>query len=247
MGNLVFLKLIKQFGDDAHVHGILSDQGSAVLLTIETSLSHYLSSLYPETKVGVFISTNKPELLPPYFDDLKGKTPFLLAVRSDDNVQKEAEKVFAIELQRSNLSLTISDSDFVYAIPNSNVTMKQGIDQTVRPFFFENGYSDAELSQLESWGGKTFIYETEGLPVSACFIYPNYQNIWEVAGVRTPEEFRGKGYAKEVVKTALRYIIDNGYVPRYQLESSNLASLKLAKSIGMKTFLQLDHYIAHTK
>jgi RimJ/RimL family protein N-acetyltransferase len=247
MRNLVILKLIKQFGDDAHLVGTLSDHGSAILLTIETRLSHYLSELYPETNQGVFISTDQPELLPPYLDTLKEQTPLLLAIKQDDGVKTEAGKVFTLEHKRTNLSLTISNLEMDQSSGELVVQMREGIDQRVRPFFFENGYSDPELDQLESWGGKTFAYEASGALASACFIYPNYQNIWEVAGVRTAEEFRGKGYAKEVVKQALHYILERGYTPRYQFESTNTASLRLAESIGMKTFLKLDHYIARKK
>ncbi len=78
---------------------------------------------------------------------------------------------------------------------------------------------------------------------SACFVFQNYKQIWEIAGVSTQPDFRRQGLGSIIVSGALKYLSGSGLVPRYQVRWDNHASIRLAKSCGLIEFLQLDHYI----
>lgn len=78
---------------------------------------------------------------------------------------------------------------------------------------------------------------------SICFVYQNFENIWEVAGVHTPETERRKGYGRMVVNSALAYLLERKLIPRYEADVLNLNSIKLAESLQMRPFLKMDHIL----
>lgn len=92
-------------------------------------------------------------------------------------------------------------------------------------------------------GAVWFGYVSDDIIRSACFIYRNYADIWEIAGVHTPQTERRKGYARIVVTSALTHILDRGLVPRYETDVRNTSSIKLAESLKMKQFLRIDHFL----
>jgi RimJ/RimL family protein N-acetyltransferase len=111
-------------------------------------------------------------------------------------------------------------------------------------FFAHNGYSPEELAAHFSRGAAWFRTLVNGRTVSACFIFPNYQHIWEVAGVYTPPEHRQKGYARSTVQAALTALLGTGRTPRYQFRADNVASRAVAESLGLRCVLVVDHYVS---
>jgi len=56
--------------------------------------------------------------------------------------------------------------------------------------------------------------------------------------VWTAPEYRNKGYGKKVVKEAVKWCFENGIVPIYWVDSTNIASLNLSKSLGFKIYIE---------
>jgi hypothetical protein len=52
----------------------------------------------------------------------------------------------------------------------------------------------------------------------------------------------GRSKHTPVVRTALAEIARRGFVPRYQVEESNVASIALARAIGLEPFWTITHY-----
>ncbi|MBP7563342.1 MAG: GNAT family N-acetyltransferase [Candidatus Cloacimonetes bacterium] len=52
--------------------------------------------------------------------------------------------------------------------------------------------------------------------------------------VSTHEQFRSKGYAKEVVKSAVNYALRKDHLPLYLVREDNTASIRVAESVGFK-------------
>jgi len=73
--------------------------------------------------------------------------------------------------------------------------------------------------------------------------YPNFDLVWEVAGVHTHDRARRKGYARRVVRTALWHILREGHIPRYHVEGVNHASIHLAEGLGLQPCLHFTHYL----
>jgi RimJ/RimL family protein N-acetyltransferase len=85
--------------------------------------------------------------------------------------------------------------------------------------------------------------------VSACFVFANFDapaeplRIWEIAGLHTVEGERHKGYARQVVETALHLLRAQGTIPRYQIREDNVPSMRLAESVGLRQFLTTEHFL----
>jgi hypothetical protein len=45
------------------------------------------------------------------------------------------------------------------------------------------------------------------------------------------------------VAAALSYLIEHGQIPRYQVRSDNLPSIRLAEASGLREFLRMDHLL----
>ena len=75
-----------------------------------------------------------------------------------------------------------------------------------------------------------------------CLAFQNHRQVWEVGGVVTPAQHRGKGFASRVVRSALAELQRRGLAARYQVNEDKLPSIRLAQSLGLRQFLQLTHF-----
>jgi len=115
--------------------------------------------------------------------------------------------------------------------------------EEVWSFFEKNGYSRDELAHHFSNQACWFAaYDAKQLQ-AACFVFRNYKDIWEIAGVYTKPEHRRKGHGKRIVTAVLSYLASQGLVLRYQAKSDNNCSIKLAEACGMKEFLVVDYFV----
>jgi RimJ/RimL family protein N-acetyltransferase len=83
-----------------------------------------------------------------------------------------------------------------------------------------------------------------GKSLSACFAFEIDGRVWEIGGVYTRPEERGKRLAFRVVHSALGEVSRRGRIPRYQVAEENAASIRLAEALGMTRCLTLTHYFS---
>ncbi|MBI2755193.1 MAG: GNAT family N-acetyltransferase [Chloroflexi bacterium] len=62
--------------------------------------------------------------------------------------------------------------------------------------------------------------------------------VWEVA-VATEPEYRGRGYARDVVAAAARYTIENGKVCLYVHDHDNRSSAFVARALGFTRYAEI--------
>lgn len=72
----------------------------------------------------------------------------------------------------------------------------------------------------------------DGIVVSICFSSRLTERAAE-AGVETLEEYRGRGYAPQVVAAWARSVRDTGRIPLYSTSWDNLASQAVARKLGL--------------
>jgi ribosomal protein S18 acetylase RimI-like enzyme len=106
-----------------------------------------------------------------------------------------------------------------------------------------NGYSRDELDRYFADGGLSFTIYEDGMPVCSCLVYRNFDSVWEIGGLYTVEQARRKGCARRVTQKALAVLLERGDTPRYQVEESNLASVRLAESLGLEPCLRFEHHL----
>jgi len=125
---------------------------------------------------------------------------------------------------------------------DSSVPEASVLDDDAAALFRGNGYQADELARYFANGARWFGVRSAGVLASACFVFQNYGPVWEVAGVRTLEQFRRKGMGRRIVTAALSHLQRNARLPRYQARADNTASIDLALTCGLVEFLRVQHY-----
>lgn len=72
--------------------------------------------------------------------------------------------------------------------------------------------------------------------VAAASAYPWVGVALADIGVLTLADSRGRGYARQVVRALARFAISEGYEPQYRCQLDNVASIALAKSLGLSLY-----------
>jgi RimJ/RimL family protein N-acetyltransferase len=62
--------------------------------------------------------------------------------------------------------------------------------------------------------------------------------IWEIA-VATEADYRGKGYARDVVSAASRFTLDQGRLPTYIHDRDNSSSAFVARAVGFQLYAEI--------
>jgi len=80
-------------------------------------------------------------------------------------------------------------------------------------------------------GARLFGVIDEGKIVSHVQIDTHIDEIWEIHPF-TPEQYRGKGYAKSAMSLATQMCLESRKVPFYDAGTDNLSAMKLAERLG---------------
>jgi RimJ/RimL family protein N-acetyltransferase len=238
--NIVLLKHIESYRDHVTVVQISTGPSVGTLVLLDTSASPYDRDTYPEARVAALISSDDRELTRNLLASVprQGHVVFKL---SDDVDRNVVATHFPITRATSFLSFTPGDAACLVA--DASAPIANSASEAVLDLFESQGHPREWLCPLLSSGRAfTCVLEEEGEPRSVCFAFENYRQVWEVGGVVTPRRHRGLGLASRVVRSALAELQRRGLVPRYQVNEDNLASIRLAASVGLRQFLQLTHF-----
>ena len=241
--NIVPLKVISVHPAEARAHYFSDAAAAGVLLLLPTKAAAYESARYPETQFVVMIAADTEAITEQMLDAIPTGCGLVFKL-SNPADRAVVAKRFRLEHSTSFLSYTCTAEATFRA--SEKVSISTGLDPTLVPLFGRNGYGPDELQHYFSADGAACfgLYDDEGQPLSGCFAYRNYGDVWEIAGVHTPAAARRNGYARQVVETALSTLLANGYIPRYQMDEHNLASKNLAESLGLKLFLVTEHLLS---
>lgn len=79
----------------------------------------------------------------------------------------------------------------------------------------------------------------------ACVVraWPIHGDIWEVGGLFTAPDSRGRGWATRVVRMAVTHLGDRGLRTRYVVREDNAASLAVARRVGLREYSRLEYWI----
>lgn len=85
------------------------------------------------------------------------------------------------------------------------------------------------------WGGEVYSQIVDDKTVSWAAIKPLSDVIWDLS-IETLEEYRGRGYAKSVVSSTVRHILDNDRFAGWGCDRINTASLRTAHAVGFTDY-----------
>nr|WP_274706823.1 GNAT family N-acetyltransferase [Allorhizobium sonneratiae] len=129
--------------------------------------------------------------------------------------------------------------------PNPDVTVETQVSRLPFALLAAQGHERNWVSRLViNAGAFAAVYRQGGQPVSACLAFAIDGPLFEIGGVYTLPEARGRGLARKTVATALAELCRRQRLARYQVEETNHASIRLAQSLGLRRYQVLTHYTA---
>jgi GNAT superfamily N-acetyltransferase len=199
--------------------------------------------MYPDTNLVVLLDGTSTHGKLQLFNDLPAEP--LVVKTYDESVGDRLVNRFQAKPALSFVSYTASSPRAGHSIPADVIESSVPDDEIIR-ILGHNGYERAELSRYFADGARWFGIRSRGQIVSACFVFRNFETVWEIGGVFTEPNHRRMGHTRKVVTSALNHLLANGFTPRYQVRSDNMESIRLAETIGLKEFLHMDHYLVGT-
>lgn len=160
-----------------------------------------------------------------------------------------------VELLRENLSNQWHGADqfFYFNQETLSLLQQQKISKNIRALSSDDAalfQSFCETSSEEDLDGASVeldhwlvygLFSNEQL-IAAASMYPWDDKELAIAdlGVLTLSEYRGKGYARELVSAICQIAWEKGYQPQYRCQLDNKASLALANSLNLIPYVKWD-------
>lgn len=236
--NVVLLKHLLAHPQDVTVHQISGPNGASTLVALDVSVSDYDRQTYPKAAVAAFIASDHPDLTASLISRIPRGVGIVFKLSCETDLAPIAAQ-FPVTRRTAFISFTSTDR----FEPDPGVHITSTPSDMALALFETQGHDCVWLERL-LLAGKAFacVLEREGRTLSACFAFENFASIWEVGGLVTPPSDRRQGFGARVVRTALNELDTRGLVPRYQVEEQNIASINLARSVGLVPFLTITHY-----
>jgi len=241
--HIVLLKQLLAYPEHVKVHRLSDERGAATLVTLDTSVSAYDRQAYPEAAVAAFIASDHPDLTALLMPHVPRGVGIVFKLASEADLAP-VEAHFPVTRKTAFVSFTSAGA----IEPDAGVRVMSAPGDAAFRLFAEQDHDRAWLEPLLQ-GGKAFacVLERGGDTLSACFAFENYGPVWEVGGVVSAAAHRRGGLGARVVQTALAELGKRGLAPRYQVEEHNMASIALARTVGLVPLVTITHYAYHPK
>ena len=238
--NIVLLKHLEAFPDHTTVHRVERDNSAATMVLLEVAASAYDARTYPNARYAALISSDGADLTRELIDAVPRAEGVVFKLSSDADRDVVAS-VFP-HLQRTTAVLSFTGGpDFA----RDGVVRTTTTPSDAAFGYFESQKHGRDWLEPLLHAGRAFVCMTgpDEQPHAVCFAFENYRRIWEIGGVFTPPEARGRGHAARVVRTTLAELGTRRLSPRYQVHDDNIPSIRLAESIGLTRFLETTHFL----
>lgn len=241
MRNIVPLKMLATHGAAIQSHFLDEGTEAGALLYFPTDAFAYDRQTYADRDLVVLLVANSCTLVDALLAYLPRNQKYVFKL-ADQAIQQELARHFSLTRVRAFISYTTHQQAM---LPNhAGVQMGTTVDERLYGHYAEHGHTAAEIAgYFADHEARAFTLYREQQPLAACFTYTNFADIHEVGGVLTIPTERRRGYAKLVVEKALFMLQQRGYIPRYQVNATNVASIQLAHSIGLIPFVTVEHWL----
>jgi RimJ/RimL family protein N-acetyltransferase len=243
--NIVLLKMLHTYAEAIQCYYVETDSGAGVLLMLPTKVSPFDAQTYPSSEYVVLLSTTTSPMVQALLPHVPTNCPLVFKFL-DLHDRVEVERQFSLKRKTAYLSFTcVPESRFS---DSTEVVVSDRVDERYLDLYEEQGYQLDEVQAYFATGqALSFALYQNNLPLSTCFAYLNFEPVWEIGGVYTLPSERQKGYAGQVVETALHTLAQNKRIPRYQVHEDNHASIRLAERLGLCKFVTVEHYVYEHK
>jgi RimJ/RimL family protein N-acetyltransferase len=238
--NIVLLKHLEAFPDHTTVHRVERDAGAATMVLLEVAASAYDRRTYPSARYAALISSDGADLTRQLVQSVPREEGLVFKLSSDADREVVSSDFPNLERTTAVLSFT-GGPDFAR---DDAVRTTTTPSEAVFTYFESQKHGRDWLEPLlRSNRAFACVKGPDEQPDAVCFAFENYRKVWEIGGLYTPPEARGRGYAARVVRTALAELGARELLPRYQVHDDNIASIRLAESIGLTRFLETTHFL----
>lgn len=227
--NITALKMLYTYPESCTVQAL----PDGVLILLEPNAMPYDRETYPEAAQIVLLNADSSQTTRELLRLVPDKHPTIWKIVSE-LVTEEMKQHFVLTRERAFVSFTDSQP----YIADLDIHVSPSPSHTALKAYAELGHEQAWLQNLLD-RGLAFCCETKG---SVCFAFANFENIWEVGGVFTQPEYQRQGLAARVVRTCITELQRRGLRTRYQVHIDNLASVGLAKYIGLEQVCTITHW-----
>lgn len=237
--NVVLLKHLQAFPRHTQAFQQLSPAGAATLILLDTAASDYDRKTYPTAAHAALIRSDDNGLTEALLRELPGSCGIVFKLGSTaehDVVQRH----YALARKTSFLSFTSPQ----HVPDHDGVIVADSATDAMYALYRMQDHERDWLSPLLA-SGRAFICAigSDGEPLSVCLAFESYGPVWEIGGVVTRPDQRGRGLGSRVVGAALAELARRGLMARYQVHEENTASIRLAEALGMEPLLRLTHYL----
>jgi hypothetical protein len=234
------LKMLRHFSDGVRLRRVSSTHGEGVLLRFSIGALHYDRESYPDCDGVLMPVADDPSLLPTLLEGLPTERHVFkltedrdvqclvanYAIRPIATFENFTHPAQPARPQQARVEVSTTPSDWHLAA------------------FAENAYSAAEIDHFLHARGQIFTSTANGAPVATAIVFPLFGDIFEIGGVYTEMRHRHRGYARDVVSGALRWIHESEKVARLVVKRSNGGSLALARALQMAHVVTVTHCVA---
>jgi len=239
LGNVVLLKHLAAFPAHTRAFQRHSEFGTATLVLLDTAASDYDRKTYPTATHAALLRSDDAALTEALLAELPadGGIVFKLGSAAERDV---VQRRYPLLRKTSFLSFTSPERrpDHGGALVANSAT------NAMYALYRTQEHERAWLSPLLADGRAfTCLIDSGDDPLSVCFAFESHGNVWEIGGVVTRPDRRGRGLGSRVVGAALDELGRRGLLARYQVHEDNIASIRLAEALGMRPLLRLTHYL----
>ena len=239
--NIVLLKMLTLFPDAVECHYCEDHAGAGVLLLLPTQAVSFDRHSYPSTQYVVLLSATSQNLVRQLLTFVPQGVPLVFKLLDDADRQTVAQ-LFALRRATAFVSYTAPVSQH-FAL-SSSVRVSEHVYEPCFALYAAQGHSREDMSSYFAAGAAlAFTIYQEATPIATCFTYPNFGDVYEIAGVYTIPSERRQGYARLLVESALHTLALRQCIPRYQVHEDNHASIRLAEALGLRRFVTMEHWL----
>lgn len=239
LANVVLLKHLQTFPQHTQAFQYSSPAGVASLVLLDTAASDYDRKTYPTTAHAALIRSDNAALTEALLPELPGDggIVFKLGRTAEHDV---VHRRYPLMRKTSFLSFTSP----ALVLGHDGVSVAGNATDAMYGLFRVQDHARDWLEPLLANGRAfTCMIGSADEPLSVCFAFESYASVWEIGGVVTRPDQRGRGFGSRVVSAALDELARRGLMARYQVHEDNIASIRLAESISMRPLLHLTHYL----
>ncbi len=239
LANVVLLKHLQAYPQHTRAVQCVSAAGAATLVLLDTTASDYDRKTYPTAAHAALIRSDDAALTEVLLGELPadGGIVFKLTSAAERAV---VQRHYPLTRKTSFLSFTSP----ALAPGHDGVSVAGSATDAMYALFRMQDHAQGWLEPLLANGRAfTCAIGSGEEPLSVCLAFESYASVWEIGGVVTRPDQRGRGFGSRVVSAAPAELARRRLMARYQVHEDNVASIRLAEALGMKPLLRLTHYL----